>query len=72
MIEWNDISDSMPDREHIEKRTQFLLKGFFKINESIGDTHYLTARLVDYLPEDHALFFDEPTHYITTHWAEIN
>ena len=61
----------MPNREHIELKTQFLIKGYYQVTEVKGKTCYNVSRLVDYLPKESSLYFEEPSHFVTTHWIEI-
>ena len=46
---WNEIMTCKPNREHIELKTQFLVKGFFSIGNTNGDICYQVCRLSDYL-----------------------
>ncbi len=69
-MKWIKVSEGMPDFSHIEKRTQFLVKGFFQLGDSVGDVHYTVTRLCSYFNDDTVLF-EEQSNFNTLEWCEI-
>jgi hypothetical protein len=71
-MNWIDVNEKMPEIEHIEKRTQFLLKGYIQLKDSSKklEPSYMISRLCDYFDDD-TILFEEKMNFYTTHWVEI-
>ncbi len=70
-MDWKDIIRDKPELKHVKLRTQFLVKGYFQINGSKGDTHYRTERLCGYFADD-TILFEEPSNFVLLEWCYID
>jgi len=70
-MKWNKYPEVLPDKKHIKLKTQFLIKGFYKVGDSKGGTHYKVSRLVSYLG-DAVVLFEEPQYFNTLEWSYIS
>jgi len=72
IVKWRDMNKEMPDTEHIEKRTQFLLKGAYGTPGRLGATCYIVSRLDEaaYNCGDE-IVFESPVGFIPEKWQHI-
>lgn len=72
IVMWHKIFKEMPDTKHVERRTQFLLKGAYGTPGRLGSTCYIVSRL------DEAAYtcgveivFETPVDFIAREWTNI-
>ena len=69
-MDWIDIISQKPEEKHIKLRTQFLLFGFYQIENKNSNKVYIVSRLCDYLP-DRMAAFELPHNFVLLKWCKI-
>lgn len=69
--QWISITQAMPDKEHIKKRTEFLVRGYFQVGESKGDQCYRVCQLATYFADDSIVMFQTPSCFNEVEWMAI-
>jgi hypothetical protein len=70
--EWISVKERMPELKHLELKTQFLVLGYFQINDLKGTDFYDVSRLSTMQYEfNKMILFESRSNYNITHWKEI-
>lgn len=69
-MSWKEPHIEMPEHKHVKLRTQFSVKGYFKVGLVKGDIHYDVTRLCSYF-EEGVVVFESKANFIILGWVEI-
>ena len=70
-MEWNDVYIKMPSASLKHAKIQFLVAGYFSINDKHTSIKYKCLYLSDLVYKGKTIF-STPVHFIPTHWTFID
>lgn len=68
LYNWVEVKQEMPDKSFLDKRTEFLVRGYFEIEGKRGSIIHKVLKLDDLNKDSDNTYFNGPADFVPTHW----